>query len=56
MDPDLAHRLRRFGEQVDQAAIAAHGATARRRPPRDDTDELPTVVPITAAPATAASG
>lgn len=48
MDPDLAHRLRRFGEQVDQAAIAAN---AQRPAPADtdDTDVLPAAVPITAA-------
>ena len=52
MDPELARRLRRYGEQVEHAAIAAQ---ADRPAPRqaavgDDTDELPTVVPITAAP------
>lgn len=43
MDRDLAQRLRRYGEQVDQAAIAAQETAV------DPTDELPTVVPILAA-------
>jgi hypothetical protein len=51
MDPELARRLRRYGEQVDHAAIAAQGGrpAPNRTADHDDTDELPTVVPITAA-------
>ena len=57
MDPELASRLRRYGEQVDRAAIAAPAArpAARQTADRDDTDELPEVVPITAAAPAAAS-
>ena len=52
MDPELARRLRRYGEQVEHAAIAAQADRPAPRPAAvgDDTDELPTVVPITAAP------
>jgi hypothetical protein len=52
MDPDLAKRLRRFGEQVDQAAVAAQAgrplAPPSARVDADDTDELATVVPFVA--------
>jgi hypothetical protein len=52
MDPELASRLRRYGEQVEHVAIAAQAdrPAPRRAAVGDDTDELPTVVPITAAP------
>jgi hypothetical protein len=51
MDPELASRLRRYGEQVEHAAIAAQAGrpTPRATADGDDTDELPTVVPITVA-------
>lgn len=46
MDPEMARRLRRFGEQVDQAAVAAH---AEREAAADTApDALPAVVPIAA--------
>ena len=52
MDPDLAKRLRRFGEQVDQAAVAAQAGRPLAPPSAnadaDDTDELATVVPFVA--------
>jgi peptidoglycan hydrolase-like protein with peptidoglycan-binding domain len=58
MNPELADRLRRFGDTVDQAAIAAQARRdAEAGPPshdqrdgRGNTDELPTVVPISAGP------
>lgn len=50
MDPDLANRLRRFGEQVDQAAVAAQaGRPPAPSPVADDTDELAMVVPFVTA-------
>ena len=50
MDPDLANRLRRYGEQVDEAAVAAQAGRPPVRPAADadETDEVATVVPFVA--------
>ena len=56
MNPELAERLRRFGDTVDQAATAAQSQRAAPAAhagdpsvAEDDTENLPTVVPIAAA-------